>query len=239
LKAFAKSLRTTPEEYLLEHVVASLNSRIITTEGYRWRDAFGEGTIRPANLSAVHQDTTQSSLYFGTKLARLLSGIEVTQEAYNLIGSGEPDSRDPRYLEELYYCSVIDWGCSAAPSVDARARFIRSKLAEVDRQMHKSAAGIVHVGMDAQRDIHTSDVRRARNIEVIREFQARNPLHEIYLHYFVPLTTEVTAWSIDETTDCFGIESSGRRGLDRIFDQAEIANNNLAAWYQPRPTSAL
>ena len=193
--------------------------------------------MRPAHLAAVHRDTAQSSLYFGTKLARLLSGIEATQDAYNLIGSGEPDSRDPRYLDRLYYCSVINWGCSAAQSIDARARFVRSKLAEVDLQMHKSAEGIVHVSMDAQRDVRTSDIRRARNIEVVRDFQARNPLREIYLHYFVPLTTEVTAWSIDETTDCFGI-APGRKGLDRIFDQADFADNNLAAWYRPRPTCA-
>jgi hypothetical protein len=233
---YTQELSEIPEDYLLNHVAASLSSRIITRNGYPWKDALGEGTVRPAHLAAVHRDTAQSSLYFGTKLARLLSGIEVTQDAYNLIGSGEPDSRDPRYLDRLYYCSVINWGCSAAQSIDARARFVRSKLAEVDLQMHKSDEGIVHVGMDAQRDVHTSDIRRARNIEVVSDFQALNPLREIYLHYFVPLTTEVTAWSIDETTDCFGIAPS-RKGLDRIFDQADLAENNLAAWYQPRPTS--
>jgi len=234
---YTRELSDVPEDYLVDRVNASLSRRVITFDGYPWKDDFGEGVIRPSNLSAVHRDTIGSSLYFGTKLARLLSGTEVTQDAYNLIGSGDPDFRDPRYLEHLHYCSVITWGCSAVESINARARFIRSKLAEVDQQMHCSTAGIVHVGMDAQRDGHTSDVRRARNIDVVREFQASSTIREIYLHYFVPLTTEVTAWTIDETTDCFGVDPNCRVGLDRVFDLAEIADNNLAAWYQPRPAS--
>jgi hypothetical protein len=233
---YSRELHEVPEDYLFDRVAVSLGRRIITFDGYPWKDDFGEGVIQPANLSAVHRDTADSSLYFGTKLARLLSGIEVTQDAYNLFGSGNPDPRDPRYLECLYYCSVITWGCSAAESINARARFIRSKLAEVDRQMHRSPAGILHVGMDAQRDGHTSDVRRTRNIEVVRDFQASSAIREIYLHYFVPLTTEVAAWTIDETTDCFGIDANCRIGVDRVFDRAEIADNDLAAWYQPRPT---
>lgn len=236
---YTRELSEVPEDYLFEHVSSSLSARIVTYGGYPWKDEFGEGVIRPANMAAVHHDTADSSLYFGTKLARLLSGAEITQDAYNLVGSGDPDPRDVRYLQRLYYCSVVTWGCSAEASINARARFIRSKLAQVDQQMHASSAGIVHVGMDAQRDGHTSDVRRARNIEVVRSYQANSRIAEIYVHYFVPLTTEVTAWTIDETTDCFGVNPTDRVGLERIFDRAEIADNDLAAWYQPRPTSAI
>lgn len=89
--------------------------------------------------------------------------------------------------------------------------------------------------MDAQRDEHTSDVRRSRNMEVVRRFQATSRIGELYLHYFVPLTTEVSAWNIDETTDCFALDPTKRIGLDRIFDRADAVGNNLPAWHQPRP----
>lgn len=219
------------------YVNTSLTTQIVALGGYPWKDEFWRGVITPARLLAVHQDTAESSLYFGTKLARLLSGTEVTQDAYNLLGSGNPNPRDVRFLQQVYYCSVVTWGCSAEASINSRARFVRSKLAEVDQQMHRSSVGIVHVGMDAQRDGRTSDVRRVRNIEVVKDFQASSRIEEIYLHYFVPLTTEVTAWSIDETTDCFVVNPTRRIGLERVFDRAAIADNDLAAWYQPRPTS--
>jgi hypothetical protein len=233
---YTRELSEVPADYLFQRVNASLNARIVIYGGYPWKDEFGEGIIRPANLAAAHRDTADSSLYFGTKLARLLSGAEVTQDAYNLVGSGDPDPRDVRYLQRLYYCSVVTWGCVAEASVNARARYIRSKLAEVDQQLHASPIGIVHVGMDAQRDLHTSDVRRARNKEVVRNYQANSRIAEIYLHYFLPLTSEVTAWTIDETPDCFAIDPNNRLGLERIFDRADIADNDLAAWHQPRLT---
>lgn len=233
---YTRELSEVPANYLFERVNASLNARIVTFGGFPWKDGFGEGVIRPADLAAVHRDALDSSLYFGTKLARLLSGVEVTQDAYNLVGSGKPDQRDVRYLEQLDYCTVVTWACSAEASIDARARFIRSKLAEVDQQMHASPAGIAHVGMEAQRDTHTSDIRRARNIEAVRTYHSNSEVAEIYLHYFVPLTTEVNAWTIDETVDRFGKDPADRIGLDRIFDRAEIADNDLPAWYQPRPT---
>jgi hypothetical protein len=230
---YVRELSEIPESYLLDRVNASLRCSILTPGGFPWKDDFGEGLIRAANLRAVHRDTAESSLYFGTKMARLLSGAEVTQDAYNLIGSGEPDERDVRYLERVRYCSVVTWACAAEESIKARARYIRSKLAEADRQLHDSPCGIVHIGMDAERDGRASDLRRARNIDVVKGYRAESNIRDIYLHYFVPRTTETSAWTIYETTDLFGVNPDRLLGAGWIFDQSVRADNDLAAWHQP------
>jgi hypothetical protein len=229
---YSRPLSEIPVNYLLDRVNASLRCSILTPNGFPWEDEFGSGLIRAANLRAVQYDTAESSLYFGTKMGRLLTGAEVSQDAYNLIGSGEPDERDVRFLERVFYCSAVTWTCAAEQSVNARARYIRSKLSEADQQLRSSSSGIVHFGMDGQRDGHTSDLRRGRNIEVVREYRADSNIKTIHLHYFVPKSTETSAWTIYETSEWFGASPVPLLKSGQIFDQSETMDNDLAAWHQ-------
>jgi len=226
---YACELAEIPENYLLDRVHASLRCPIITPQGFPWKDELGQGRIRAANLRAVHSDTANSSLYFGTKMARLLTGSDVSQDAYNLVGSGDPDERDVQYLDRVRYCSVVTWACAADESVNARARYIRSKLSEADQQLVSSSCGIVHVGMDTERDGPTAKLRRTRNIEVVKGFRAESNIRDIYLHYFQSRITETSAWTIYETTDCFGINPDRLLPNGWIFDQAEAADDDPAA----------
>jgi hypothetical protein len=230
---YKRALSEIPVCYLLDRVKASLSCPILTPAGFLWKDEFGEGVIRTANLTAVHRDTAESSLYFGTKMARLLTGADVTQDAYNLVGTGEPDARDVRYLERVRYCSVVTWLCVAEESIDARARYVRSKLAEADRQLRDSPSGVVHFGMDGQRDGLTSDLRRARNIEAVKSYGADSNIRDIYLHYFVPRSNETSAWTIYETSEWFSVNPVPLLPNGRIFDQSEMVDNEAAAWHQP------
>ena len=230
---YTRELAEIPENYLLDRVHAFLRCPIIIPQGFPWKDDFGQGTIRAANLGAVLRDTADSSLYFGTKMARLLTGSDVSQNAYNLIGSGKPDERDVRYLDRIFYCSVVTWACAAEESINARARYIRSKLSEADQQLVSSTRGIVHIGMDADRDGPTANLRRSRNIDVVKGFKAESNLRDIYLHYFLPRITETSAWTIYETTDCFGIHPVSLLSNGWIFDQAELADNDPAPWHRP------
>jgi hypothetical protein len=229
---YTRELPEIPVNYLLDRVHAFLHCPIITPHGFPWKDDLGQGVIRAANLRAVHHDTANSSLYFGTKMARLLTGSDVSQGAYNLLGSGEPDERDVRYLDRVHYCSVVTWACAAEESIDARARYIRTKLSEADQQLAGSSNGIVHVGMDTERDGPAANLRRARNIEVVKGFRTGSKVRDIYLHYFLPRITETSAWSIYETTDCFGIDPTRLLYNGWIFDQAEAADDDPVAWHQ-------
>ncbi len=70
---YTRELKEVPVDYLAKWAEAALSCRILLPEGFPWKDECGEGRIRPANLSAVHRDTRDSSLLIGPKMARLLA----------------------------------------------------------------------------------------------------------------------------------------------------------------------
>jgi stalled ribosome alternative rescue factor ArfA len=232
---YTQELKDVPVDYLDGWVRKALDCRIMLPSGFPWKDEFGRGMIRRANLEAVHHDTAASSLIFGPKMARLLTGAPVAERAYNMAGSGKQDLRDVRFVEQLYYGTVVTWQCVADNSINSRARYIRSKLAEIDKQLKSSHSGIAHIGMEAERDTNASDLRRERNKEVIQQFQFESRMTAAYLHYFVPRVTEVSAWMIDETPDRFGPGSLNTLADGRIFSRSDLFDNDLAAWHQKPP----
>jgi hypothetical protein len=199
------------------------------------RDEFGQGNIKPADLEAVHRDTATSSLMFGPKMARLLTGAPVEERSYNISVSGKEDPRDVRFVECLYYGTVVTWQCVAEASIGARARYVGSKLGEIDQQLRTSAAAITHIGMDAERDTLAADLRRERNNAVVQQFVFESRMIAVYLHYFVPRVTEVSAWMIDETPDGFGSTPVSPLSAGRIFARSTLLDNDLAAWHQKPP----
>lgn len=76
--AYDRELADVSVDYLAHALERSLSNSIIMPSGYPWRDQFGSSSIRPANVAAVRRDTRDSYLYFGTKVARLLSGRTVS-----------------------------------------------------------------------------------------------------------------------------------------------------------------
>jgi hypothetical protein len=232
---YTQELKAIPVDYLGKWARKAMSSPFLLPTGFPWKDEYGHGLIKPADVDAVHRDTLNSSLLFGPKMARLLAGEMVFEGAYNLVASGKSDHRDARFVDQLHYGSVVTWQCVAERSIDARARFIQSKLSEVDKQLKSSPLGIVHIAMDAERDKGASDLRRARNIEVVKEFKFESKMVAGYLHYFVPRVTEVSSWMIDETVDRFGAGDIPFSWSGQIFDQSELLNNDLPAWHQPLP----
>jgi hypothetical protein len=202
---YTKELKDIPLDYLSEWARKAMSCRFLVPTGFPWKDEYGHGRIKPADLDAVLRDTLNSSLLFGPKMARLLAGEMVSEGAYNLVAGGKSDHRDARFVDHLHYGSVVTCQCVAEGSIDARARFIQSKLSEVDKQLKSSPHGIVHIAMDAERDKDASDLRQARNTEVVKEFKFESKMVAGYVHYFVPRVTEVSSWMIDETVDRFGV----------------------------------
>jgi hypothetical protein len=234
---YMRELNDIPTDYLANWVRRAVDCRLMLPSGFPWKDQFGQGNVKLANLKAVHQDTANSSLIFGPKMARLLAGVPVADRGYNMTASAKEDRRDARFVEQLYYGTVVTWQCVADASVNARARYIRSKLAEIDEQLKFSPAGIAHVAMDAERDTIAADLRRERNKEVIQQFSFKSKMIAAYLHYFVPRVTEVAAWMIDETPDRFGPGSLQTLAAGRIFGRSKLLDNDLAAWHQKPPSA--
>ena len=228
---YTRELKDVPEGYLAEWLSRFLDSPLVLTGAYPWRDDFGVGEIKPANLPAVRQDTRNSSLYFGTKMARLLSGGPVRDSAYHLAAAGKPDDRDPRFMEEVQYASVVTWQCTAVDSIEKKARHVKNKLVEAEGQVRSAGIGIIHLAMDAEASCESSDLRRERNKQAILEFKSETLVAALYVHYLVPRISEGHSWLVDETVDKFG---AGRDAVPSmtIFTGAKPLDNDLPAWKQ-------
>jgi hypothetical protein len=198
---------------------------------YSRTDEFGRGEIKDACVAAVRADIHNGSLYFGTKLARLLSGRVVRESGYHLAAGGTPDRRDPRYIEELHYGSVVTWQCIASAAIERKSRYVKAKLVEADKQLQEHGIAIAHLAMDAELQCDSSDMRRARNIEAIKSFVPTADLMAIYVHYIVPRISESHSWLVDETVDTFTPFNEPMEPVV-IFTSSKQLKNDLPAWKQ-------
>jgi hypothetical protein len=229
---YTRELAEVPDTYLTEYLRQALASPVVTPGGYPWKDQFGYGEIRRANLAAVRDDTRDTSLYFGTKLARLLSGRVVRETSYHLAVGADPDPRDPRYIDRIHYGSVVTWQCVALRAIERKSRYVKSKLVEADRQLQGLGPAMAHMAMDAELACESSGLKRVRNMEAIKAFEPKSTLVAIYVHYLVPRISEAHSWLIDETVDTFGPTTEPMKPT-RIFPDALLVDDDLPAWQQP------
>lgn len=228
---YTRELQDIPETYLFNHLKQMLESRVLAKGGYPWKDELGYGEVRHANLDAVQQDVRDSSLYFGTKLARLLSRRVVRETNYHLTARGKPDYRDPRFMDAIYYGSVVTWQSVAHTAIERKSRFVKSKLVEADRQLQGYGPSIAHLAMDAGLECVSSDLSRARNIEMMEAFVPKSMLLATYVHYLMPRISEAHSWLVDETVDAFG-QTIEPVPIARIFASSTPLENDLPAWKQ-------
>jgi hypothetical protein len=201
---FTVEVHCIPPNYLVLHAMRAVQSRLTLPDGYPWKDEYGQGIVRHANLKAVARDTVDSYILVGPKLVRLLTDkrLDPAKCQLSLTALSHHDD-DPRYVANVTMASVVHWECLAAHSVDARARFIKSKLADIDRQLASAPLAIAHIAMDAERDSVTADLRRSRNKNAVMKYLAGSRLVEVELHYFLPRELEHATWTIDEMVDTF------------------------------------
>ncbi|TFW13368.1 hypothetical protein E4L96_19925 [Massilia arenosa] len=220
-----------PPTYLQNWLTRALSETSLTQE-YVWHDRYGAGKIKSANLAAVHDDVQDSSLYFGTKMARLLTGSIVNEYRYHLIADATPDWRDPRYVSAIRFATVVTWRCNSTEAIQRKARHLKARLVEADRQVAGGQPAILHFAMDVDLDDPAADLRRERNQQVIRDFISNSHLSALYVHYLVPRTCERHTWLIDETVDRFG-PGHVPVPVIPIFSNSEPLGSEVPAWRQP------
>lgn len=229
--SYERELAKVPVDYLLGQVKRALASPIVLSGGYPWRDEFGSGLIRDANVAAVHRDTRDSYLYFGTKMARLLSGRVVSENNYHVAAQASANPEDPRYIDRMIFGSVVTWQCIAPEAIERKAKYVRSKLAEADKQIAGHGRGIIHIAMDAELHSEASDLRQKRNQDTLSTFQMNSQAAIVYLHYLVPRVSEDHSWLTDETVEVFS-------RLERppppfpAFSSSTTLDNHEPAWRQ-------
>ncbi|MGE4449104.1 MAG: hypothetical protein AB7E15_12500 [Azospira sp.] len=235
---YEKELSDVPVDYLLQQVKRARASPILLSSGYPWRDDFGCGLIRDANVEAVRRDTHKSYLYFGTKMARLLSGRVVSENNYHLSAKVSANPEDPRYIDRMKFGSVVTWQCTAPKAIERKAKYVRSKLAEADRQIAGHGPGIIHIAMDAELHSEASDLRRQRNKDTLGTFQMTSQAAVVYLHYLVPRVSEDHSWLTDETVDVFSRLSRPPPPFSAFPNSTTLSNDEPAWWQHLRSPNA-
>lgn len=233
---YTKELRDVPPGYLADWIRKAQASPIVTLGSYPWKDAFGFGSVRPADVGAVRQDISDSDLYLGTKMCRLLTGNPAREQHFNLVVSADASRVDPRFIRHVRYASVITWECTSSESLTRRSRHVKAKFHEADLQLRGHGPGIVHIAMEVDLQEAVSDMRRERNKAALAEYKAESQVMLAYLHYLVPRSGETLAWLIDETVDRFSpLPMGADLPMSKIFTTATSLGNDLPAWKQSPP----
>jgi hypothetical protein len=228
---FLAPLDSAPGSYLMEHMERALDENPVD---YAWEDAFARGRIVQGDHKALREDTADSSLLVGPKLFRLFTQTVVPSQRVLMGVRGTPHEFDPRYLDSFEAVALCSWDTENPESVAARARHVRSKLAEIGRQLQGCALGAAHIVVDAERDANAADWRRERIREQIIDFRFDSNIGAITTHYLLTHTAETTAWTIDETADYASRMPKPLLNDPRLFMKGEELGNG-PAWRYPAP----
>jgi hypothetical protein len=227
---FLATLEAIPETYLAEHMEAALKE---TATEHSWSDAFARGRITQGDRRAIDDDTRDSSLLVGPKLFRLFTGTVVPSQRVLMGARGVSHDVDPRYLDGFQSIALCSWNTENPESVDARARHVRSKLAEIDRQLQDCVLGSAHIVVDAERDANAADLRRERIREQITSFRFNSRIGALTTHYLLTHTAESKSWTIDETADYASRMPEPFLEDPRLFMSGEELGSDPAWRYAP------
>lgn len=196
--SFLAPLDPVPDDYLEKHMERALGNDPVD---YAWDDEVSRGRIQPGDQHALREDTIDSSLLVGPKLFRLFTHTVVPSRRVLMGVRGASHDMDPRYLHDFEAVALCSWDTESQESMEARARQIRSKLAEVDRQLEHCDLGLAHIVVDAERDTNAADLRRDRIREAVLNFRFASRVGVITTHYLLTHTAESNSWTMDETAD--------------------------------------
>lgn len=228
---FLAPLDSVPASYLMEHMECALGENPID---YAWEDSFARGRIVQGDHQALSEDTADSSLLVGPKLFRLFTQTVVPSQRVLMGVRGTSHDLDPRYLDRFEAVALCSWDTESPESIEARARHVRSKLAEIDRQLEGCALGAAHIVADAERDANAADLRRKRIQEQITGFRFDSNIGAITTHYLLTHTAETKAWTMDETADYASRMPLPLLGDPRLFMKGEELGTE-PAWRYPAP----
>lgn len=229
---FLAPLERVPESYLAERMELALKKNSVK---HGWEDAHSRGSITRGNRRAIDDDTRDTSLLVGPKLFRLFTETVVPSQRVMMGVKGSPHEWDPRYLHNFEAVALCSWDTESTESIEARARHVRSKLAEIDRQLQDSALGAAHIVVDAERDVNTADLRRERIREQITGFHFNSRIGALTTHYLLTHTAESKSWTIDETADYAARMPEPFLDDPRLFMKGEKLGSE-PAWRYPPPT---
>ncbi len=194
---FIVELFDVPNNYLIKRVKTFLRSGEISS---LWNDEYATGMIGDLDLQPLQTSLKDGHiLYPGPIYNKLLTGSYWRYDNLNILHKVKL-AENPHFIDEVGQAIVLRTRSVSESAIEKKARDIKRKLAEANRQLPTDKAGVVHVGMEALGDDVIERRRYEKIMDTISNFNSeRKPLSFIYWHYFAPEASPEETWAIDET----------------------------------------
>lgn len=109
------------------------------------------------------------------------------------------------YVDDIAWAAGAYWHCDADRSIEAKARDIRSHLADAITQLPAAGRGAIHVGLETPDGEDVEAERYKRIMETVVSFDAKEKdLRWIFAHLFESYSPPDKPWFCDETVYKFG-----------------------------------
>jgi len=155
-----------------------------------WDDDIASGVIGDLDLTPIQESLkTGYLLHPGPVFNKLLTGsyrrydsmIEVTRVKH---------TTNPHFIDNLDLAVIARWSSLSEAAIDKKARDIRAKLVEANKQLPPDIPGVIHIGFEALSGDEVEQRGYEKIIDRVRHFdRAGSRLEFIYCHYFAPETS--------------------------------------------------
>lgn len=199
---FKVELTTVPNDYLLDKAQELFRGG---RPAILWNDDIAYGAIGEPDLKPLQDALKETSiLTIGSRTLALLAGSYVRNANYVLLARAKAE-HNPRFMDECDLAVLLRWKNISVPSLEARARDIRKRLADAVRQLPPDVPGIIHIGFETVEDDFVEDRRYEKVMATVRTFEPTGTnLETVFVHYFVPESPPTGSWAFDETTLWWG-----------------------------------
>lgn len=200
---FSVELMDVPDDYLVRHVDAFMRS---DKNSCLWTDECASGVIGDLDLGPLQRALKDGFIrYPGPVYNQLLTGSYVRHDDLIIVHKVK-FAGDPHFVDQVDQAVVLRTRSLSEGAVEKKARDIKRKLAEANRQIPSNKLGVIHVGIEALGEDIIEKRRYEKIMETIGSFDpGGKPLSFIYWHYFAPEAPPEETWAIDETFQWRGI----------------------------------
>lgn len=110
-----------------------------------------------------------------------------------------------QYVQDVEFATGAYWHCDSERATEAKARDIRSHLADAVAQLSSNGKGVIHVGLETPDGEAVEEERYNRIIDTMLKFDANGKnLRWIYTHLLEWYAPPDASWTCDETIYIFG-----------------------------------
>ncbi len=226
---FSVELAKVPDDYFLRRVSDFLRSG---KDSAVWSDDYASGVMGDLDLTPLQNALKDGYiLYPGPVYNKLLTGAYIRYDTLNTIQK-VTFAENPHFIDQIEQAVVLRTRSLSGDAVEKKARDIKRKLVQANRQLPDDRLGVIHVGIEALGDDVIEQRRYTKIMDTITNFDPEGkPLSFIYWHYFAPEASPEDTWAIDETFQWRGIRGDNRPlALSSLILPSEAAGRAGMHW---------